>query len=809
MYSYSSVLTLVPEAYARMVEREPAGLFLNINMFHVAVNSMPTSLVSQPFGTVVFQGAVHDIEFLPEGNTVVFTLIVPAAVQNCFIDSIGLWNTEGMVAQGFIERREKLQGTDLLLYAYINAPEPSDLVEFRPLVPSPTACVSDYADLDRPSMSKGLEAVVLNGHGSNNRANLPEFLPTMVVLSSTGSPVFPPLEPFSDPDLGTLSVGSYRYSVTVLTALGETLPSPPHDIDTVQLNPPAEVFATLGPGGTATGTHYYQIVAVQSGGATTLGSTEVSLSTVKLLSPVIQTLVPGAGKLEAGTYAWVITARSAFGETLPSAIETLTVIPDSSVVLTWTAVVGAIGYTVYRRMPGGTLFVSVAQVTSTAYTDWGAEGTNRPAPTVATDSGPMLTWSKVDDADFYQIYGRVSGSLKRLLVQVDSSTFTWVDDGRVIPPGAPLLPSVNTTGSGLKLKWDAVEGATGYRIYGRTRSAPLGLLGTTTNTFFIDDGSIVPTTAEPTENTTAPLEWQPLEGQLLFEGTPQSIQADVGFTIVTTFAQRHDFAMMHVLTGPLNGLSRHIRLQGNGEFLYLDKPLAGLTTTNTIRIWGAPSQCGGVCRKLPVGDPLIFDDPVVIGPPPVVEPTPDLWYLGVHFCGRFIGLLDEQLLNRNNVNFSWLSSFDQRVHNGILEFAFCDQTGVTSLVPINNRIRTPFGNRLPFGDYASLQDAAPDAHLFTLDSIIIPPGLRLIVWSERNFSGQIIYDAIGPVYISNTVWLRDPRFNWNLDDQVWQGSNQLLRFYPRSKRTTTAGLLIPDMRRWVLGSVQIVRELGE
>jgi hypothetical protein len=58
--------------------------------------------------------------------------------------------------------------------------------------------------------------------------------------------------------------------------------------------------------------------------------------------------------------------------------------------------------------------------------------------------------------------------------------------------------------AGVKVKWGAVTGATGYKVYGRSTGAEL-LMATLGNVLeWVDDGSVTPAGALPSANTTAP-----------------------------------------------------------------------------------------------------------------------------------------------------------------------------------------------------------------------------------------------------------------------------------------------------------------
>lgn len=777
-----------------MLAAEPAGFLLNVTEFSVFINSMPVADRSRPLGRQLYRGPITDIQVTE--NTIIYTLTIPLEVPAQRVDGVALYSNDDIVAQGFITPRDKLFGSELTIYAYINAPEPTDFVEFRPLIDTPVATYLDYSDLDRADKSQDTEAVILNGHGAAEQQETPMYWPTMVTVGSAGTPLFAPLEPFSDPAEGSLTApGTYTYYVTAYNGTGETFVSPPHIVTTVQLQAPTAAVSA-GIGQLPSGTHFYQVVAVQENGAHTEPSSEVSVTTVEVSVPTISSVVAAFGTLEASTYGYKVAANSAIGTTTASAEQTV-VITNGGAVIVWASVPNAVSYTVYRKRFPDTVYQKIVDVVGTSYTDWGTPVYPDTPLTTGTASGAVISWTKVEDADFYQIYGRTSGSMKGLLATVDGTVFSWSDDGRT-PVG--IMPTTNTTGTGLLLKWDAVENAVGYRVYGR--ETLIGLLADTTSLSWLDDGTVPPGTPFQEQNTTAPLEWQLVDGILLYDGT---VSATYG-TPVTAVSiplvfEKWDIAMIYVVTGTAAGYARHVRYNRKLDVLeIIDKPITGLTVADTIRLWAATGQCGGRCKK-PV-DPV---DQTEFGDPDVVIPPPDYSWLGVHFCGRLLGLPNlPQAGNDRDAQIEWFRQQPEIINSGVLEFGFCDRTGLTNMIPINNRIRTPYGNRLPVGDYADLKQACPDAHLFTLDSILVPPGIRIIIWTEKDFTGSILLDREGPLYLVNHVWLQDSRFAWALDTVVWNDRG-IGTLFPQSARASTRGLLIPDMRLWTRGSVQIVK----
>lgn len=79
------------------------------------------------------------------------------------------------------------------------------------------------------------------------------------------------------------------------------------------------------------------------------------------------------------------------------------------------------------------------------------------------------------------------------------------------PLGESLVSSVTpitvlNSNSSVVLSWGAVTGASGYNIYGRV-AGNIFKIGSTTNTNFVDDGSVTSGSAIPSSNTTSATPW--------------------------------------------------------------------------------------------------------------------------------------------------------------------------------------------------------------------------------------------------------------------------------------------------------------
>ena len=226
--------------------------------------------------------------------------------------------------------------------------------------------------------------------------------------------------------------------------------------------------------------------------------------------------------------------------------------------LTWDAVDGATSYKVYRATSQNGPYRLLGSVTTTTYVNTGAKdgvtyyykvtaindsgesafsntvsGQNKAvtpkpsAPVVkignsATSGKPMLTWDAVDGATSYKVYRATSqNGPYRLLGSVTTTTYvnTGAKDGvtyyykvtaindsgesafsntvsgqnkAVTPkPAAPVVKIGNSATSGKPmLTWNAVSGATSYKVYRATsQNGTYSLLGTVTATSYINTGA--------------------------------------------------------------------------------------------------------------------------------------------------------------------------------------------------------------------------------------------------------------------------------------------------------------------------------
>ncbi len=131
------------------------------------------------------------------------------------------------------------------------------------------------------------------------------------------------------------------------------------------------------------------------------------------------------------------------------------------------------------------------------------------------NSGVKITWEEVEDAAAYRIYRKESGgSWKKVadttdLSYTDKSTLTSnktyyytvrcvTSDGKYTESSydktglsveyfsAPILSSISNTSSGVKVKWEAVSGASSYRIYRKTSGGSWTKIADTTSTSYTD-----------------------------------------------------------------------------------------------------------------------------------------------------------------------------------------------------------------------------------------------------------------------------------------------------------------------------------
>ncbi|MDE2105243.1 MAG: hypothetical protein KGL39_48910 [Patescibacteria group bacterium] len=140
------------------------------------------------------------------------------------------------------------------------------------------------------------------------------------------------------------------------------------------------------------------VTTAWTGAATTLGlGTTVSATALTLAgavaggsllsAPVLGNLSTATtgGTLAAATYYYKVTALGATGETIGSNEASITTTgTTSTVTLTWSAVVGATGYRVYRGTSAGGESVYYAPGNVTTYTDTNAASTGGTPPTANT-----------------------------------------------------------------------------------------------------------------------------------------------------------------------------------------------------------------------------------------------------------------------------------------------------------------------------------------------------------------------------------------------------------------------------------------
>jgi len=221
----------------------------------------------------------------------------------------------------------------------------------------------------------------------------------------------------------------------------------------MQVVTPEQPLAAAAAGDMTTGLYSYAVSALSAWGET-LTSVVRTVSVARLDTPTPGTFVAIAGTLAAATYYYRVSAINAVGETLAN-IETSQVLgATGGVRVTWSAVTGSTGYKIYGRTTGAELLMATVG-TVTEWEDDGSVTPSGPLPTDHTATGIELSWSAVNNATGYRVYGRSGDILK----MAETTSLSWIDDGSVTPSGA--LPTENTVGLEAQMRdmWTALNAA--------------------------------------------------------------------------------------------------------------------------------------------------------------------------------------------------------------------------------------------------------------------------------------------------------------------------------------------------------------
>ena len=208
--------------------------------------------------------------------------------------------------------------------------------------------------------------------------------------------------------------------------------------------------------------------------------------TYSLLGTVTTTSYTNTGAKEGTTYYYKVKAANGAGESAYSNVVSGKVVvtpkPAAPVVkignsstsgkpqLTWCAVYGATSYRIYRSTSKGSGYSLLGTVTATSYTNTGAKaGTTYYYRVKAVNDAGLSPYSNI-----------VSGQSKAVTPKLSAPV---VKIGHSAASGKPMLT------------WNAVSGATSYKVYRATsQNGTYSLLGTVTATSYTNTGAKAGTT---------------------------------------------------------------------------------------------------------------------------------------------------------------------------------------------------------------------------------------------------------------------------------------------------------------------------
>jgi hypothetical protein len=265
-------------------------------------------------------------------------------------------------------------------------------------------------------------------------------------------------------------------------------------------------------------------------GSTTLGSI---LSTADLPTPNAPTIL-NVGTVGSSTYTYAVVAVNANGTTAASTTTTTTtgnttLGATNYNMLSWSPVVGATNYYVYRTaIAGNTSPTTTGKIATVAantnpliYKDIGAAGDSTTAPMIDTAGSLAVTGGLQGGLS---IGGLSAPATPTVTTFGTTGAQTWGYEvvavnatGGVTPASAQGATatangvSTLTAANFQRISWTPVFGAVNYKIY-RTQVAgtspnpsTTGLIGTTSGNTFNDTGLAGDSTTAPTVNTTGSL----------------------------------------------------------------------------------------------------------------------------------------------------------------------------------------------------------------------------------------------------------------------------------------------------------------
>lgn len=97
-----------------------------------------------------------------------------------------------------------------------------------------------------------------------------------------------------------------------------------------------------------------------------------------------------------------------------------------------------------------------------------------------------------------------------------------------------------------------------------------------------------------------------------------------------------------------------------------------------------------------------------------------------------------------------------------------------------------YSDLLKAGDYPDAALAIPNSLKATFDSIAIPPDMRVIFYSGKNFTGQILLDQVGPALIWNILWT----------GLLWPNTDQYIKYFDDDFTDPVLQSIYPQSRRF-------------